>query len=482
MIREILCASLLVFCACNNSEPELTWEQMNASKAKAVEEFNNDKFGMFIHWGLYSIPGGIWNGKKMEELKGPKVAEWIQFGAEIPRDEYAKLATQFNPVEFNADSIASLAYNAGMKYIVITSKHHDGFALYDSKVSKYDIMDASPFKRDIVKELHEACKKYGLDFGLYYSHCIDWMDGNDCGYSELVESKLPMEEKAKRKAGSNDWDPSPNTYTEYLQNKAYPQVEEILTNYPDLNIIWFDMPHYLKPEQSLEFYKLAYKIQPNLLVNSRVGNGYGDFEIPADNQIPENENAVSWQTVGTMNNSWGYKSYDNDWKSDKEILFWLIEIVSKGGNYMLNIGPRGDGSIPEQSKEKLLSVGRWLKTNGEAIYNTQKWIVEHEGPTQISMKGTGERQKKGFNDNFTSNDFWFTYNKVNNSIYAISLCNPENEVVIKSITTEICKVKSVTLLDGCKPLKWEQKKDGLYVILDNNKVDLDSFVLKINCF
>ena len=207
---------------------------MKDSKAAAKESFNDAKYGMFIHWGLYAIPGGIWKGKKMEELKGPRVAEWIQFGARIPREEYAQLAPQFNPKEFDADAIAKLAKDAGMKYLVITSKHHDGFAMYDSKVSEYDIIDASPYPKDIVQELYDACKKYGIDFGLYYSHNIDWMDGSDAGLTDMVATGQPLHNRAKRKAGVNSWDPSPNTFSEYLEDKAYPQVKEILTKFPDL--------------------------------------------------------------------------------------------------------------------------------------------------------------------------------------------------------------------------------------------------------
>ena len=477
MLRELLCASVIALCGCNAAQTTQTWEEMNASKAQAIKAFNNDKYGMFIHWGLYSIPGGIWDGKRMEERKGPRVAEWIQLGAKIPRAEYAQLAKEFQPHLFNADSIAALAYNAGMKYVVITAKHHDGFALYDSKVSKFDCIDATPFRRDIVKELQDACKRYGLKFGLYYSHCIDWMDGNDCGYEELVASGLPLNEKAKRKFGANTWDPSPNTYTEYLTRKAYPQVEELLTNYRDLNLLWFDMSHYLKPEQSLAFYQLAYKLQPNLLVNSRVGNGYGDFEIPGDNKIPQEAQTKPWQTVGTTNNSWGYKSYDNDWKSHQEILFWLVEIVSRGGNYMLNIGPRGDGSVPQQSKDALLSIGQWLKTNGEAIYHTHQWTISHEGPTQIAMKGTHDREKKGFSHHFTSRDFWFTSKGRN--IYVISLCKPEKEIFVKSITPDACKVKSVSLLGSNTALKWQQTADGLRIQLTHPDAQLSSYALRV---
>ncbi|MBV1888530.1 MAG: alpha-L-fucosidase, partial [Urechidicola sp.] len=451
----------------NNSS--LTWEQMNASKEVAKEAFNDAKFGMFIHWGLYSIPGGIWKDKKIEEYGRPSVAEWIQCTAKIPRDEYAQLANQFNPTEFDADAIARLAKDAGMKYLVITSKHHDGFAMYDSKVSDYDIIDTTPFKRDVVKELYDACQKYDLDFGLYYSHNIDWKDGFDCGYQDLMASGREVNVKAKRKMGANMWDPSPNTFGEYLDKKAYPQVKEILANFPDLKTLWYDMPHYLSPDQSAKFYKIAFDLQPQMLINERVGNDMGDFDIPGDNKIPQDHLAITkpWQTVGTTNNSWGYKSYDNDWKSVKELLFWLTEIVSKGGNYMLNIGPTETGIVPQESVNNLRAVGNWLAINGEAIYNTRKWEVSHEGPTNIEMNGTSSREKhKGLSLEFTSDDFWFT--KKENFVYAISLENGQQVILIKSLEKGKYKVEKVELLGHEEIKTWEQNANGLTIALPEN--------------
>ncbi|MGJ8550756.1 alpha-L-fucosidase [Winogradskyella wichelsiae] len=486
-IRIGLFAIAFGFISCKQKETKvgeetlpLTYEQMTASKVESKEAFNDAKYGMFIHWGLYSIPGGIWNGEKMEELRGPKVAEWIQFGAEIPRDEYAALAPQFNPTDFDADAVAKLAKDAGMKYLVITSKHHDGFAMYDSKVSEYDITDASPYPKDIVQELYDACQKYGIDFGLYYSHNIDWMDGNDSGLSEYLASGGEEHARVKRKAGVNTWDPSPNTFTEYLNNKAYPQVEEILTKFPNMTTLWYDYPHYVTPEQSHKFYKLAYDLQPNMLVNSRVGNHLGDFDIPGDNKIPNDHLAITkpWQTVGTTNNSWGYKSYDNDWKSPKELLFWLTEIVSKGGNYMLNIGPKASGEVPQQSIDNLLTVGEWLNVNGEAIYNTRKWKVTHEGPTKLNMDGTGDREKHGFVAEFTSQDFWFTQKE--NSIYAIAFQYPESKVLIKSLSNENdIEVKGVEFLGANSAVEWKQTKEGLEVDLNGQQIDKNGYALKI---
>lgn len=457
------------FQACNTQEPtDLVekWSKMHSAKQENLEWFTDAKFGMFIHWGLYSIPAGIWKGKTMEEMGRPYVAEWIQCVAKIPRDEYALLAKEFNPVLFNADSIACLARDAGMKYLVFTAKHADGFAMYHSKASKFNIIDASPFKRDVVKELYDACRKYGIGFGIYYIQSTDWAEGGDNQYS-VIKKMNDQKGLPTRAFGVNTWDPSPHTFEEYLENKAFPQIKELLTSFPGLKILWYDHPHYTLPEQSFEFYRLASSIQPDILINERVGNGFGDYDIPGDNKIPADPDNIlkPWETVGTLNNSWGYKSYDHDWKSPKELLYWLIEIVSKGGNYMLNIGPKATGEVPQESIMNLREIGRWLNINGEAIYNTHRWKTSHEGPSIIEMEGTDSRQQKGFSFEFSPEDFWFTSDK--NHIYAIALETPINrKVVIRSMNdlkeSEIVKIR----IPGSdyKP-EWRLTSSGLEVNL-----------------
>ena len=479
MKKIVLLFVTLALVSCRTPETkEKTWDEMNASKQETRQWFNDAKYGMFIHWGLYAEASGVWNDKTMEEMGRPHVAEWVQYVAKIPREEYAKLASDFNPVDFDADAIAKLARDAGMKYLVITSKHHDGFALYDSKVSEFDIMDATPFKRDIVQELYDACKKYDIEFGLYYSHNIDWMDGGDCQYS-VIKAENDKKGEKTQVFGANLWDPSPNTFEEYLMDKAYPQVNEILTKFPDMTTLWYDMARFMKPEQSLKFYELAYNLQPQMLINERVGNGYGDFDIPGDNKIPEDHEAITkpWQTVGTTNNSWGYKSYDNDWKSVKEVLFWLTEIVSKGGNYMLNIGPKASGEVPEESVNNLLAVGKWLEVNGEAIYGTEKWKITHEGPTNLKMDGTDYRQESGFEIAFTPEDFWYT--KKGENIYAISLENSEQNVSLKSFAKGDLVVKNVCLVGADVQIEWSQEEDGLLVELPEDLPAEIGYVLKI---
>ena len=278
--------------------------------------------------------------------------------------------------------------------------------------------------------------------------------------------------------GANLWDPSPNSFEEYLDKKAYPQVTELMKKFPGMKCLWYDMSHRMTAEQSFKFYKLATQLQPQIIINERIGNGFGDYNIPGDNKIPIDVNNIGkpWETVGTLNNSWGYKSYDNDWKSSKEVLFWLIEIISKGGNYMLNIGPKSDGTVPVQSADNLKKVGKWLSINGEAIYRTQNWSTTREGTTVMNFGSTEDRAEKGFNAHFTPQDFWFT--RKNNTLYAISLEKPLSEIIIKSFNTNIGKIKNVAIL-GKGNVKFIQSKDALIVKAPNGYVPVNGFVVKV---
>ena len=344
-------AALLLFVAASAPRAQQAAANEEAARGERLKWFHEAKYGLFIHWGLYAVPAGTWKGQRI-----PGIGEWIMNRAKIPVREYEQLAKQFNPVKFNADEWVQLAKDAGMKYIVITSKHHDGFALYDSKVSTYDVVDATPFKRDILKELQAACRKAGMPLGFYYSQSQDWHDPNGAG---------------------NDWDFGPDLgpdkkelkqYDKYLREKAEPQVKELLANYGPVALVWFDTPRMMDAnDRAKRFTRIVRELSPKTLIDGRLGEA-GDYVTTGDNVIPPEVQNTAWEVPATINHTWGYKTYDHDWKSPGSIIFKLVDIVSKGGNYLLNVGPRADGIIPEASQYVLRSAGEWLKVNGEAVY------------------------------------------------------------------------------------------------------------------
>jgi alpha-L-fucosidase len=464
------------------------WEKMHQSKSQSLKDFNDAKFGLFLHFGAYSRLGGYWNGNK---VKG--IGECIMRYAEIPRSEYREMCKQFNPAKFNADEWARTAKMAGMRYIVAMPKHADGFAMYDSKVTNYDIMDMTEFGRDPMAELYQACQKYGIKFSIYFNY-LDWMDGGNGGVKDY-EKTHPDENKSYQ-YWANTWDPSPIPFTEYLEKKYKPQLRELLIKFPGMQELWHDMPMKITRQQSFDVYKMVYEIQPKILDNSRVGNDFSDYWIPGDNVIPEGKNDylitgdgvskkvedLPWETPGTMNNTWGYRSDDLDWKSTGELLYWLTSITSRGGNYLLNVGPTGEGLFPEESLKRLRDIGEWMKVNGESVYGSTKWVLAHEGPTSISIKGTDSREKKGFNANFTAQDFWFS--QKDNHLYVTSLKWPENkEIIIGSLLRltrdEISKMESVQLLGCDEKVSWKMEEKGLKVTLPSKRPNANGYVLRI---
>jgi len=318
------------------------------SQDQRMAWFRQAKFGMFIHWGLYAIPAGYWKGQRI-----PGIGEWIMNRARIPVSEYEQLAKQFNPVKFDADQWVQLAQDAGMKYMVITSKHHDGFALFGSKVSTFNVVDATPFKRDILKELSQACQKRGMPLGFYYSQAQDWHEPGGIGNTWDFG---PDEQKDKSGA-----------FDRYLLEKAEPQVRELLTGYGPVCLIWFDTPRFMNQQRGQRFVDLVRSLQPSCLIDGRLGIK-GDYTSTGDNAIPNQILEGDWETPATTNHTWGYRIDDEDWKSPGEIIFKLVDIVSKGGNYLLNVGPTAEGVIPEHCAANLRFVGRWLKVYGEAVY------------------------------------------------------------------------------------------------------------------
>lgn len=328
------------------------------------------KFGLFIHWGLYCVPAGSWQNQKIEV---GDAAEWIQSSFKIPPADYKPLAGRFNPVKFDAEQVARLAQAAGMKYIVLTSKHHEGFAMFKS-TDPFNIVDATPYKKDVVKALADACKKHGLRFGLYYSQAQDW---NHPGGS----------------ACSGHWHPAQEgSFDKYLDDVAVPQVKDILSAYhPD--ILWWDTPCDMTPERAAKFTSII-AAYPKLITNNRLGGGIiGDFDTP-EQQIPATGIAgKNWEACMTMNHTWGFSGHDHDWKSSITLIQNLIDIVSKGGNYLLNVGPTSEGLIPQPSIERLQEIGRWLAANGEAIYGSGASPFSEITWGRVTQKKSGKLTK-----------------------------------------------------------------------------------------
>ncbi|MDE5638897.1 MAG: alpha-L-fucosidase, partial [Odoribacter sp.] len=322
----------------------LLGSQLAYGQLKPDSVWMNQKFSMFIHWGLYSQLGGVWNGKPV--VSG--YSEQIQSHGGIFSDWYAGVARDFNPVDWDADAIVELAKNAGMKSIVFTSKHHDGFCMYHSRLTDYNIVDATPYKRDVMQELSEACQRQGMRFGVYFS-LIDWH----------FPQAYPI--------SSHNADPLTPEHYEYNLR----QVEEIMTGYGPISEIWFDMGS-LTPEQSRGLYVLVSRLQPQCMISGRLGNDCSDFSVMADNEYPDYKMGVPWQTAASFfDETWGYRSWQERGEvADKmnEKIKSLIKVVSRGGNYLLNIGPKGDGSIVPFEAQVLAGMGKWLGKYGEAIY------------------------------------------------------------------------------------------------------------------
>jgi alpha-L-fucosidase len=366
--------------ASSHPVPSVQDTETPAQKDARMEWWRAARFGMFIHWGLYSVPAGTWNGKQI-----PSLGEWIMNNASIPVAQYKALAPQFNPTGFSAHDIVALAKSAGMKYIVITAKHHDGFAMFDSKANPFNIVDATPFHRDPLKELAEECRKQGIKLGFYYSQDQDWTAPGGAALQGKGTDHQPP---------TYHWDPAQNgDFATYLHTKAIPQLKELLTNYGDFPaVIWFDTPTKdMTPQLASEIVALLNQ-HPNLIWNNRLGGGYkGDTETPEQTIPAQGFPGRDWESCMTINDTWGYKSYDTNFKSTETLLRNLIDISSKGGNYLLNIGPDSHGIVPQPEIDRLHAMGQWLAVNGEAIYVTQPTLF---GPEAGAFSAT-EKDRKG---------------------------------------------------------------------------------------
>ena len=328
-------------------------------RASRLAWWSDARFGMFIHWGLYAQWGSHYPGADGKMLDGQ--SEHMMRHLRLPLALYATIADVFNPVQFDADAWVRVARDAGMKYVVITAKHHDGFALWDSAASDYNIVRRTPWRRDAIQELAAACARGGLRFGVYYSLGRDWANPD-----------VPTNVKGDGARRSNDWDwpdESRKDFTRYFERKVKPQVRELLTHYGAIDLLWFDTPEQIKPAQSRELMELIHRLQPACIVNQRVGNRYGDYRV-AEQEIPAGGWADAWETCMTLNRHWGYYRGDEDFKPLETVVRHLVDIASKGGNFLLNVGPTGEGVIPAVSVERLRDTGAWLARNGEAIYGT----------------------------------------------------------------------------------------------------------------
>jgi alpha-L-fucosidase len=401
-------------------------------------------FGMFIHWGAYAVPAGIHNGK---EVKG--IGEWIMHNGKIPVPEYEAYVKQFNPTSFDAKEWVRIAKDAGMKYIVITSKHHDGFCLWDSKVSQYDIMDAAPFKRDILQELADACKGSGVRLCFYHS-IMDW-------HQPDAESK---------KGYPHQNTPNPD-WARYRETYLKPQLAELIAKY-DPGVLWFDgewVPEWTE-DQGKDLYNYLRGLKPDLIINNRVGKGRsgmqgmnkykdaaGDFGTP-EQEILEGTSDADWESCMTMNDTWGFKTNDHNWKSTQILIDNLVDIAAKGGNYLLNVGPTAGGLIPAPSVERLKAMGEWLRINGEAIHATHSRKQYREG----------EHVK-------------FTVSKDGNFTYAIIHAKPGETVSLSSVQPAAGSL--VRMLGSRKRIAWSSENGKTNLTLPSKLPSEYAVTLKI---
>ncbi len=347
------CALILSFALLCNVLPAA--EPNSASRGKETPEqhterlrwWNSARFGMFVHWGVYSATGGEFRG-----YMPTNSAEWMMNKARISIADYkTENVDKFNPTKFDARAFVKLAKDAGMKYLVITAKHHDGFSMFHSKCSPYNVVDATPFKRDIMKELAEACQEQGIRFGFYYSQCQDWHHPGGMG---------------------NHWDKTIQRvgFDQYVREKAVPEAEQLLTEYGPIAIFWWDTPRPMSKEAFESLHSVT-SLQPEIITNDRLGKDHpGDYKT-FERNIPKNAPTdEDWEVCMPISGSWGYKKSDTDFKSATTLIRNLADIAGKGGNYLLNVSPTGEGTLLPEAVKRLRAIGRWMKVNGESIYDT----------------------------------------------------------------------------------------------------------------
>ncbi len=438
---------------------QVIFAQKVLTKDQRMQWWREARFGMFIHWGVYSVPAGSWDGR---EIGG--IGEWIMNRAKIPVADYQRMAKQFNPVNYDPDAWVKMAKDAGMKYIVITSKHHDGFALFETKASKWNVVEATQYGKDLLKPLAEACKKYGIKLGFYYSQAQDWNNPGGSAARKVTKEGWANPDSviidAYTKEHNGHWDPDQEmkTFAQYIDNVAVPQVKELLTNYGDVAVLWWDTPTNMTDDAAAKLQSLL-TLQPAIITNDRLKrpNFPGDHKTP-EQRIPnlKDLDGSDWETCMTMNGTWGFKSYDHNYKTPETLIRNLLDIASKGGNFLLNVGPTNLGEFPPESIDILAKMGQWMKVNGEAVYGTKAspWGLFEWG------RCTKKETKEG------------------TSLYfSVFEWPADGKLEISNFKNRISSAK--LLIDG-KKLKTTVSKDGvLTIVLPSKAPDPIASVIKV---
>ncbi len=449
----------LIFLSCLFLLQTAIAQESSEARDKRMQWWREARFGMFIHWGPYAVWGGVYHGN--EQKRGG--AEWIMNRCKIPVLEYQQVAATFNPVKYDPESWVLLAKEAGMKYIVITSKHHDGFAMFKSNASKFNIADFTPYKKDVLEELAKACKKHNMKLGFYYSQAQDWNNPGGAVARKVASEGWDNPDSARidafTAANKGHWDPAQLTSSmdEYMERVAIPQVKELMTNYGEVAVLWWDTPTNMTDENALKLQALL-KLQPKIITNDRLKrpNFPGDTGTP-EQKIPKpgELDGKDWETCMTMNGTWGFRTNDDKWKSPETLIRNLCDIASKGGNYLLNVGPDALGQIPRPSIERLQAVGGWMKVNSEAIYAT------HASP--LGILPWGRCTMKDSNGNTILYLSVFDWPK-------------DGMLTIPGLNQH---VKSAALLADGQMLKTETKNDNLEISVPEKAPDAIATVIRV---
>jgi len=431
------------------------------SKDARMQWWREARFGLFIHWGVYSEWAGVYNGHP--QLKGG--AEWIMNRSKIPVAEYREKAKSFNPIHYNPDTWVKMARDAGMKYIIITAKHHDGFALFNSKASDWNVVEATQYGKDLLKPLAKACRKYGMPLGFYYSQAQDWTNPGGAVSRKPASDGWLNPDSAKideyTKNHNGHWDPIQDTrsFQDYIHEVAVPQVKELLSNYGKVAVLWWDTPTNMTKEAALELQSLL-SIQPHIITNDRLKKP----DFPGDTRTPEQKipglqeiDTTDWETCMTMNGTWGFRASDTNWKSPAMLIRNLCDIASKGGNYLLNVGPMADGNIPEASIRILGEIGKWMKVNGESIYGTRRASFPQPAWGRVTEKIQSNGTK---------------------SLYLQIFDWPSNGKIV--LPLNITSVDVIHLLTGNQPLSYQLSDNLLTITIPAIAPDKLVSVIRVN--